>query len=300
MAQLNSSNRVEVLVWTATPEDFPSWPHDRKVDRYERVIAWHKRSQRLWQDNKILAAWGAHQLLGRVTYSTSYGPLLAVYSVGSWQEFDQLLDEDPLRDVSRINTTPLTPLSDDRATDQARYDDHKARFFRGKSSLDVAEFERLRARYDGPPDFVGKYPYTAPPNPRTDWNRRWRAGDPLEVLLLGHNPDEYISMWDDVRKLIHHEKVMWWHDYTAMLIAQEKIIHAWGTHDFCWIEAPQPVSAAAAAVYRVRDYDEFDTLYRLDPIRTSTLFWSVLLQPIADQQAADERRLQLAVARRGK
>jgi hypothetical protein len=162
----------------------------------------------------------------------------------SWQStqsspgsnFDKLLDRDPLRGISRYVTTPLTPLHQDREADQARYNDHRARFFNGKSQEARAEFERYRALFDGPPDYVGKYAYKAPPNPRTDWTRRYKAGDPLEVLLLGVNPLEYITQWDDARKLIHHEKVMWWHDYTAMLIDRGKISHAWGTNEFCFVD----------------------------------------------------------------
>lgn len=105
-------------------------------------------------------------------------------------------------------------------------------------------------------------------------------------------------MWDDFTKLVHHEKVMWWHDYTSKMIAEKKVTHAWGTNDFCKIGETSGNSAAAVSIFSVSDYEEFDGLYKMDPIRQSTLFISVLLRPISDQLEYDKSRLEVLEKRR--
>lgn len=292
-----NGGEFDVLTWVAAPESFPEWSTEKQLERYRRVLEWHDYAAELGARGLITHSWGSHQLLSRARYSTSIGPLLAIYRVGSWAEFDDLLIRDPLRDISRYVTTPLSDLYEDRETDWARLEKHRTEFMSGKSPEMVRQFEMERGRYNNAPDYVGKYEYTPPGNAKTSWSRRAQAGDPLSILLLGMNPHEYVTQWDDTRKLIHHEKVMWWHDYMAYLIQQKKISHAWGTHDFCFVDALEGNSAAAVGIYEVETYDEFDTLYRLDPIRTSTLFWSVLLQPIADQRAQDELRYSVARSR---
>ncbi len=117
------------------------------------------------------------------------------------------------------------------------------------------------------------------------------------MFLQGVNPPEYNTLCDDARKLIHHEKVMWWHDYMAKMIQEEKVSHAWGTSDFCSISGTNGNSASAIAIYKANDYEEFNHLYSLDPIRRDTLLWSILLQPIADQRRLDTERFERELSR---
>jgi len=285
---------IEVMVMISNPDDFISWNAQRKVERYKRVIDWHDYITRLHETGKVRQVWGSHQLLSRAKFVTSLGLLVAVYQVESWREFDELLLNDPLRDISQYVTTPLTPLFEDREADLQRYEQHKQKLLGGKDDMGRLIYSAYRSLYNQPPDYFGKYDYIQPQNLPTDINVVEQPGDPLQILIMGVNPDEYITLWDDTHKLIHHEKVTWWHDYTAMLIHQDKISHAWGTHDFCYLSGMSAVSASAVVVYKPRNYDEFDTLYRLDPIRDTTQFWSILLQPIADQRRMDEERLKRA------
>ena len=291
-----ASAPVQIMVWISATDDFPSWPLHSKLDRYTRVVEWHDYIEALYHRGKVTHVWGSHQLLSRAKFTTSQGVLMAVYNVSSWKEFDELLIDDPLRDVSQYVTTPLTSLLEDKESDLARYEHHKQLFLGGADPVRLRTYEEARAKFNQKPDYVGKQAYHRPTNPRTPLRQGWREGDPLQILLLGVNPEEYITDWDDLTKLIHHEKVMWWHDYTAMLIEQRKISHCWGTNDFCHISSVSGNSAAALTVFTVATYEEFDALYKLDPIRQSTMFWSVLLQPAADQRVQDERRLERAVS----
>jgi hypothetical protein len=284
----------EVMVLISNPDSFPDWAATEKRDRYERVVAWHEYAQTLNGEGKVPYAWGSHQLLSRAKLTPSLGLLVAVYRVESWQEFDELLLDDPLRDVSQYATTPLTPLFQDRSSDLRRFERNRDMLRPDASDLDRVVHAVTRALYNKAPDFVGRYEQVEPTNPPTDFSTVESPEGQLEILLIGTNPDEYITLWDDVRKLVHVEKVNWWHDYMAMLIHDQKVSHAWGTNDFCFIGGLSATYAGAAAVFRVKDYEEFDELYRLDPIRETTLFWSVLLQPIGRQRRMDSERLKRA------
>jgi hypothetical protein len=237
-------------------------------------------------------------LLSRAQLSASQGILLAVYRTSCWQEFDDLFLQDPLRDISHYSTPALTPLLEDRDSDKKRYEDHKDMFFAGKDDSFLQKFNELRAMSNQPPHFFGATEYQKPTNPPVDFDRGFKPGDRLQIFLQGVNPTEYITQWDDAKKLIHHEKVMWWHDYMATMIADEKVSHAWGTNDFCFDSGVNGNSASAVAIYSVKDYEEFNQLYSLDPIRRDTVFWSILLQPIADQRRIDTERLKREIARK--
>lgn len=289
---------MEVMVMVSNPEDFPRWPQSAKIDRYERVLEWHEYIRNLHAEGKAPQVWGSHQLLGPTKMTTTLGLHLAVYNVDSWREFDQLFAEDPLRDVSRYTVTPLSTLFEDRDADTARFEKVRAELLENTSPSIKSGFESYRANYRNAPDYVGKYRATEPENPPTDLDHEEGPDDPLEILIYGQNPAELIGQWDDRRKFVHYEKVQWWHDYTARMQAEGKLSHVWGTHDFCQIDSLSAKSAAAASVFRVKDFDEFDEIYKLDPIRDATLFWSVLLQPLASQRKIDEKQLELARKRK--
>lgn len=148
-----------------------------------------------------------------------------------------------------------------------------------------------RSLYEKAPSYVGQYEFVAPPNPKTNITYKEQEGDELQIMLIGRNVDEYVGLWDDTRQFIFHEKIEWWHDYVAMMINKKKLTHVWGTNDFCNISGFDKSFAAAVEVFRVNNYEEFDELYRLNPIRKSVSFWFMLLQPIADQRDLDEQRL---------
>lgn len=289
---------VQVMVWISNTDDYPNWNDEKKLARLEKVLEWHSYIENLHREKKVTHVWGSHQLLARAEFTVSQGVLVAVYEVESWSEFNYLLSQDPLREVSQYNTSPLCSILEDREEDLSRYERHKSVFLGenpGKERLAIYESER--ARYNLPPEYVGKYDYKNPRNSRTDFEFDPPSDQKLNFLILGVNPPEYITMWDDLRKLIHHEKVTWWHDYVAMLINQDKISHGWSTNDFCLIAGPATRSCGPILIYSVDSFEEFNFLYKLDPLRDATMFWSVLLQPIADQRALDEQRFNLALQR---
>jgi hypothetical protein len=105
------------------------------------------------------------------------------------------------------------------------------------------------------------------------------------------NTPEQMS-WDDVTKLAHYEKVVWWQHYIQKMLQEGKISHAWGTHDFCDIRTFSARSAAAAVIYNVDSLAEFAEAYKTDPLRQRGRFWSIMLRPISEQKSEDEAILE--------
>ena len=187
--------------------------------------------------------------------------LVSIYQTQSLAEFTALLDTDPLREVSDYMTVPLTTLQGDFATDTNRFDDaRKALIGEDPASvLRYAEYEAMMAKQ---PDFVGKYQPLAPANEPVDFDRPGEPGDPLQFLVNGVNPGGYIGMWDDLRHLMHYQKVLWWHHYTWMLASQGIKTHTFGTHDFCTTLNTASKSAAALDVLKVRRWSTSPRYWR--------------------------------------
>jgi hypothetical protein len=289
---------IEVMVAITNPDDFISWSQDRKISRYERVIEWHDYIADLHNRGNVPQVWGSHQLLSRADFVKSLGLLIAVYRVESWLEFDELLLNDPLRDISQYVTIPLSPLVEDQPVDNNRLVVKRNRLFLGQDNMGLVNLSNHRALFERQPEFVGQHQLTPPANAPIDLTATAQPGAPLQILIMGINPDELITHWNDARKVVHYEKVSWWFDYIAMMIQQGKVTHGWATRDFCNITTMDSGNRASSVVlYQVQDYDEFDELYTLDPLREEAMHWSVLLQPIADQRRMDEVRLAQARAR---
>lgn len=288
---------LDVFVLISNPPDFNAWPDEQQIRRYERVLEWHDYIREVHDRGQAPWVWGSHQLLSAVNLTGSLGVLVAVYHVESLAEFDRLLDDDPLRDISEYLIFPLAPLFEDRETDFKRLDTARRQLLDGKAASSRVAYETYRTLWRDAPDFVDNVEYRRPPNPPVDLQRTAQPDDPIEVLLYGSNPDELITDWIDARKVIHYEKVQWWHDYAAMLIERGNLTHGWSGHQFCAIDRRAAVSAPVPAVIAAPTYDEFDALYKLDPLRDATLFLSVVLKPIADQRASDMTRLERARAR---
>jgi hypothetical protein len=290
---------IEVLTIISSTEDFAGWSREQKLDRYRRVVEWHDYAHDLHEKGKITHLWGSHQLLSRHRFVNSMGVLLAVYNVDSWAEFDELLLADPLRDVSRYLTSPLTRLLKDREEDIERFERHIAQISRPDPSDQIIQ-KAYRSLFSKAPDYVGKTNvYHQPKNLSTDLKKTFAAGQPLEIFVLGTNPGEAMFAWDDSRQAYHYEKVTWWHDYTSMLIDQGKISHVWGAHAFFDISRLSgEAKGAGIVIYTTDSFEEFDHLFRLDPIRESTVFWTILLQPIADQRKQDVKRLEIETGRK--
>jgi hypothetical protein len=286
----------EVLVMLSNPDDFLGWPRAQKLERYERVLHWHDYIRELHGKGQVRCAWGSHQLLSRANFVNSLGLLIAVYKVESWKQFDELFLRDPLRDYSRYVTTPLTQLLEDRQGDLERYERTKELLTTGSDPMRGMVHSVYRSLFTQQPEYVGKArEYFAPKNPSTNLDEREKAGDPLQIMVMGVNPPEAIGLWDDTRKLFHYEKVNWWHDYMSNLVQEGKVSHVWGAHNFFDITGLSGLTkGAGVAIFRAKTLDEFDSLYQNDPIREATLFWTVLLQPLADQRRMDEERLKQA------
>jgi hypothetical protein len=293
-----AENFQDIMVLITNPPDFGSWPSDMKIERYRRVLEWHDYISRL-NPVRVPQVWGTHQILSQIRPSPVQEMLIAVYRVSTLFEFDDLLYRDPLRDLSYYTTFLLAPLANDLADDTARFEQLKAALTVGKDPEHLAQMSAHRALFKNAPEYVGKYPLVAPPNPIVHYMSDPLAPPeerPLRILVYGQNPPEYMT-WDDHRKLIHYEKVLWWHHHIAEMANTDRLSHVWGMHDFCDIAMLSGRSASGTAIYKAKDLDDFDDMYRSDPLRDMGRFWSVVLKPADQQRTLDEERLRRATER---
>jgi hypothetical protein len=287
------------MVISFNPSDFLSWSKDRKIDRYRRILKWHERNRQLGPAT-VPYSWGTYQILSQVGPSPVVNVLVAVYDVPNLVEFDKLMLEDPMRDITRYATILLEDLAGDFDTDKKRFDDLMGRLTAGRPASDLSEIARVRARYSSAPDFVGKYQFSRPSSPVRTYDishveALGFANQSLEVLIYGMNLEEDHG-WDDLTKAIHYEKVLWWHDYVAKMISEDRISHVWGNHDFCDVEGPSYRSNSAVTIYKSADLEHFADVYRQDPLRNRARFWSIVLKPISLQEQHDKETLQRAEA----
>jgi hypothetical protein len=277
---------MEIMTIIVSPDNFLEWQDDRKLDRYRKIVAWHERNAELAPE-KVPYSWGAYQIVSQVDPSPVVHVLVAVYRVESVREFDSLMLNDPLRHVSKYSTILLDKLEGDFDVDTARYNSMLARITEGRTEADLKEVARVRAHYASAPDFVGKFEFQEPPMPlRSYFSQPGLESSDLEFLIQGMNLEEDHG-WDDLTKVIHYEKVLWWHHYIAKMISEGRVSHTWSTHDFCNIGAFSNRSASAAVIYRAKDLIDFAEVYRQDPLRTRARFWSVALKPISLQRQQD-------------
>jgi hypothetical protein len=283
---------LEVLVFTSNTDDFHGWSPEKKVERYERAVEWHS----FVRANKehIPQVWGTHQVLSQNQFSKIRSMHVMVYRVRDLYHLDDLLDRDPLRDVSQYMTWLLSPLEDDFVSDKNRLERHRAELGSEQALGDNPAWKWTRSLYSRKPGYVGKYEPVAPPNPRTSYSDP--HDEKIHILVCGTNPFESPN-WSDAEQLIVYEKISWWADYSSMLIHSGQVTHAWNFHDFCDAAMFAVNSCGAALVYSVDTFDEFDKLYSLDPVRRKGSFWSVVLQPISRQEELDRRRLRDAELR---
>lgn len=286
---------LEILVLVSSPDDYPSWARDRQRERNRRVLEWHN-FVRSHNPSKIPFVWGTHQLLSQTGFSTQNSAHVLVYRVETMSEFDRLMIEDPLRDCSQYATFALAPLSEDHARDLARFEKIKGELFRNQGVPTQSEYEKLRALYTSAPDYVGKHPPQDPPNMPTDVSAKGAAEDRVNVLVIESNTDANQD-FSDAEQLIVYEKVLWWADYASKLIGEGLLSHGWTLHNFCNSLKFEGQREGAAAVYSCESWEQFDSLYSLNPVRRAGKFWTVLLQPFHQQVAADKLRYEISLER---
>lgn len=293
---------IEIMVLISNPENFASWSREQQLQRYEAALDWHDYIARL-NPVRVPYVWGTHQILSQIRHSPVQDMYVAVYRVESLKEFDELMYLDPLRSTSQYMTILLTDLRNDLDDDKRRLQRAKDGLVASGGEAAVQALSTLRARFRAAPDFVGKQQPADPQNPRVMYYRDkfTEASEDerhLQILIYGQNPPEYMS-WDDARKLVHYEKVLWWHDHVADMLSTGRMSHVWGNQDFCDISILSSRSASGTAIYKVKDLDEFAEVYRLDPLRDSGRFLSVVLKPIDEQRKLDEMRVLAASKRLG-
>lgn len=289
---------MQTLVIIHNPADIANWSEERRLDRWARVMRWHEYARELNRQGKITHAWGSHGLGDAERPESRHHTMVVIYTTRDYAEYDELRESDPLLDVSEYLTVPLVSLAEKRAMDVKRFEDLREQVIRPDDPVNARVFAEHKAVIKStPPDFLGKYPFVPVPSEGTDFDTREEPQAPLRVLLYGVNPDEYVDMWDDMTRLLHCQKLMWWHDYAAMLHSQGHITHAWGSSDVTTSMSPTAKTGGHVAIYQSPDFDEFDSLYRVDPVRSKQLYISIALRPIADQRASDERRYALARTR---
>jgi hypothetical protein len=289
---------MEFFVLTTAPESSASWTDEQRLARWARVMDWHEHARELNASGKLPCAWGLRQLPHTSRPSAVAHGLVSIYQTESLAEFTALLDSDPLREVSDYMTVPLTTLDGDYATDVNRFDDARAALI-GQDPVSVLRYAEYEAVMAKQPEFVGKYAPRVPANEPVDFDRTSEPGDPIEFLVNGVNPDGYVGMWDDLRHLMHYQKVLWWHHYTWMMATQGIKSHTWGTHDYCTTIRNTSRTAGALDVYRVAKMSELTAALALDPIRDDSIMQIAALRPVADQLRSDERRATQAMRQAG-
>lgn len=289
---------MQIMVLVASPENLLYQNLKYKIARQRRVMEWHEYIHKL-SPFKVPMVWGVHQVLSQIALSHLSDLAVVVYEVEDLAEFDEIMISDPLRDMSRYKTILLTPLENDRRDDIKRLEDAKAALAANKVLGDHSEAERILSQFKAAPRYVGKYEPMTPENPLVPYESsaslsgidKFEDDDkPLRVLIHGMNPPEYMA-WNDVQKLAHYQKVIWWHDHVADMLHNDRMSHVWGTHDFCDAGTMSYRSASGAAIYKAKDLDDFDEIYRLDPLRDSGRFWSAILKPLDKQRELEERKL---------
>lgn len=286
---------MQTLVMIHNPPDVTGWNEDDRIARWERVMEWHEYAASLRSRGEITHAWGAHGLTDAQYPNSRQHLLMAVYSTADYDQLDALLELDPLLGVSEYLTVPLVAIERQYRVDKEHAMELAERVLRPDDAVNARVLAEHRAvTKTTPPPFVNEFTPVGLANLPTDFTARAGAGQPLTVMLYGVNPPEYVNGWDDMTRLLHCEKVVWWHHYVAMLASRGHITHAWGCHDFTSALATSAKTGGNVAIYESRDFEEFDSLYRVDPLRSNNLYISVALRPIADQRDSDERRLALA------
>lgn len=289
---------MQIMVLVANPENLIYQSLDFKIARQRRILEWHEYIHKL-SPFRVPMVWGVHQVLSQIALSNLVDLSVVVYEVEDLAEFDDLMVSDPLRDMSRYKTVMLTPLENDRKDDIKRLEDAKKALAKNKTVGGYSESERIMSQFKTAPHYVGKHKPVVPKNPVVPYESstklsgvdKFQADEkPLRVLIHGMNPPEYMA-WNDVQKLAHYQKVIWWHDHVADMLHNDRMSHVWGTHDFCDAGLMAYRSASGAAVYKAKDLDDFDEIYRLDPLRDSGRFWSAILKPIDKQRDLEEKKL---------
>ncbi len=288
------SGFIEVLVLNSNPSNILDWSRGKQLERSQCVMKWHDYIQSFSSDN-LRQVWGSHQILSQTRLSDVLDLRAYVVRFENLTEFDKFMNNDPLRSCSKYTTILLTPLSDDFEDDEKRLElAKKGLSIREDNSAAALIQDQQRALFKKAPQYVGKYEWKDCANPIIEYGDFSKNDSiperPLQLLIVGQNPPEYMA-WDDHRKLIHYEKVIWWHHHILQMLEEDKVSHVWGTHDFCDIGELSYRSAAGATVYRARDLSEFDEIYRLDPLRDNGRFWSIALKPIEEQLESDSTLL---------
>jgi hypothetical protein len=289
---------MDVLVLTTNPSSSSSWSAQQRLARWARVLDWHDYARELNAAGRLPWAWGLRQVVSSTTPSAVDHGIAAVYTVEDLRELSAVLDRDPLRECSDYLTVPLATLDEDFANDTERFENAK-RAMVGDDPVSLLKFGEYEAVTAKAPSYVGQFEPMLPANEPVDFERTSQAGDPMQFLVNGVNPGSYIELWDDLRHLVHYQKVLWWHHYTWMLARQGVKTHTWGTHDFCTGIYLGNKSAAAVDIFTVPSVEEFDAAFALDPIRDDSMYQVAMLRPIADQRLSDERRAEAAMRRTG-
>jgi hypothetical protein len=279
---------MDVLILVTSPKDTASWSDAQRRRRWAGVMDWHDYALALNERGKLPWAWGLRNLLDTTKPTAVDHGLAAIYQVDNLAELTSMLDEDPLREVSEYLSVPLATLAEDFANDTERFESAKKGLI-GDDPVAMLKYTEYEAAMAKVPRHVGNFTSRLPANAPVDFDRLSEPGDALEILVNGTNPDGYTD-WDDLRLLLHYQKVLWWHHYTWMLVEQGIKSHSWGVHDFCTTIYNSNKRAAAMDVFNVPNLETFTKYFALDPIRDDSLYQVALLRPIAEQRRSDHRR----------
>lgn len=289
---------MQTLVMIHNPREMTGWDEEQKTARLKRVAEWHDYARDLHGRGIVSHAWGSHGLTDAIAPQPNHHLLIAVYQTEDLAELNAVREDDPLLEVSHVVSVPLVTAAQQYEFDTRKLDDMTRRVVREGDTINEQAVNERRAVYkSAEPEYVGQYDLPVHENTTTDFDANDEEKAPLRVLLYGANPDQYVTEWDDIDKLLQCERSVWWHDYMAMQHAKGIVTHVWGTNDATSGIAANARTRGSVAIYEAEDFDQFSGFYRMDPLRTKNIFMSIVLRPIADQRRADLKRLDAALGR---
>lgn len=289
--------RTTIMVICTAPQDFSSWSIERKIDRLERVIAWHEYAESLNASGKMPWCWGSYRLVAGFDSISDPEPLTYILDCDSLIDFSNIMETDPLRDVSNYLTIPIRSLDEDAVDDQLK--EHNV-----YESPDEGTFQSIYkslndSLFRKKPDYVEEeFATLEPPNPETNFDETAGEDYGVSYLLYGTGPDEYVE-WTDYRRDVMERKVDWWHSYTKGLIESGNVTHGWAIQPFCHSAQPASYRKGAIVIMRATDLDDLQRMYEANPLIDEARFVSIALRPIKDQKASDAANLQRLLANNG-
>jgi hypothetical protein len=261
-------------VYVSNPPDFLSWSSRKKLQFYERGVAWHDYIADLQEQGFVSTAWGTEKILGSglspVTTKTMY---VARYTA-SVNDFNRLITEDPLWDFGAYYAPMLKSIEGD-------YEDDLARYHRVRGRLEAKLGREL-------PEPQLKF---ADPIPEI------QPGGSLQFLVTMTNGPGYADLTDEERLSID-ERVLQFHDYHQQLRERRVIVDDGACFPIWGYNMVKDVRGMCGyTIFEVNSYDEFSDVLLPNPLLLVMSHMTVALVPFEKSRRRAERELKTARGR---